>query len=230
MNWQPGFSDPQNWILYSDEDLLVVNKPAGLLSIPDGYHPELPHLAQALAPFMGKLWIVHRLDKETSGVMLLARSAEAHRVLNRIFRERALRKLYHCLAAPTPEWHSKDLDLPLRVNADRAHRTRVDLERGKPARTLVNVLRHGESFSLLESMLFSGYTHQIRAHLYYAGLGILGDTLYRPKGVDVFDARLQAARLMLHAYEISFAHPGKGTELNFQAPYPLDFEQKLASL
>ncbi len=62
-----------------------MNKPAGLLSIPDGYHPELPHLAQALAPFMGKLWIVHRLDKETSGVMLLARSAEAHRVLNQSF-------------------------------------------------------------------------------------------------------------------------------------------------
>jgi 23S rRNA pseudouridine1911/1915/1917 synthase len=92
------------------------------------------------------------------------------------------------------------------------------------------VLRRGDGFSLLECALLSGYTHQIRAHLYYAGLGILGDTLYRPKGVDVFDARLQAARLMLHAYEISFAHPGKGTELNFQAPYPLDFEQKLASL
>ncbi|NMC15424.1 MAG: RluA family pseudouridine synthase [Chloroflexi bacterium] len=230
MNWQPCFSDPQNWILYSDEDLLVVNKPAGLLSIPDGYHPELPHLAQALAPLMGKLWIVHRLDKETSGVMLLARSAEAHRVLNQSFRERALRKLYHCLASPPPEWQTKDLDLPLRVNADRAHRTCVDLERGKPARTLVNVLRHGESFSLLECALLSGYTHQIRAHLYYAGLEILGDTLYRPKGVDVFDPRLQAARLMLHAYKISFAHPTTGLELSFRAPYPPDFEQKLASL
>ena len=207
-----------------------MNKPAGLLSIPDGYHPELPHLAQALTPIAGKLWIVHRLDKETSGVMLLARSAEAHRVLNQSFRERALRKLYHCLAAPPPEWQTKDLDLPLRVNADRAHRTRVDLERGKPARTLVNVLRHGESFSLLECMLFSGYTHQIRAHLYYAGLGILGDTLYRPKGFDVCDGILQTERVMLHAYEISFAHPTTGLELSFRAPYPPDFEQKLASL
>jgi len=230
MNSADSFPDPSTWILYVDADLVVVNKPSGLLSIPDGYHPELAHLSQALAPIVGKLWIVHRLDRETSGVVLLARNAQAHRKLNETFRQRSLQKNYRCPAAPFPSWDSQDLHFPLRINADRAHRTRVDLERGKPARTLVNVLRHGESFSLLESMLFSGYTHQIRAHLYYAGLGILGDTLYRPKGVDVFDARLQAARLMLHAYEISFAHPGKGTELNFQAPYPLDFEQKLASL
>jgi Pseudouridylate synthases, 23S RNA-specific len=98
----PGFAEANTWILYSDQDLLVVNKPAGLLSIPDGYHPEFPHLAQALTPLVGKLWIVHRLDKETSGVMLLARSAEAHRVLNQAFRERALHKLYHCLSAPPP--------------------------------------------------------------------------------------------------------------------------------
>lgn len=230
MNSTLDLSDPSAWILYADADLLVVNKPAGLLSIPDGYQPELPHLAQALAPIMGKLWIVHRLDRETSGVMLLARSAHAHRVLNQSFRERSLRKLYHCLAAPSPEWQTNDLDLPLRVNADRAHRTRVDLERGKPARTRVKVSQRGESFSLLECELFSGYTHQIRAHLYYAGLGILGDALYCPKGLDTADVRLQAPRLMLHAYEIGFAHPITGNELIFQAPYPLDFKEKLAEV
>ena len=227
MNRQPDFSDPRAWILYSDEDLVVVNKPAGLLSIPDGYHPQLPHLSQALAPLMGKLWIVHRLDKETSGVMLVARSAEAHRILNQSFRERALSKLYHCLAAPGPDWQTKNLDLPLRVNADRAHRTRVDLERGKPARTLVQVLKSGERFSLLECALFSGYTHQIRAHLYYAGLGLLGDSLYQPKGVDNFDERLRAERVLLHAYEIGFTHPLTGQKLSFRAPYPPDFQEKL---
>jgi len=230
MNTPPDISDPNAWILYADADLLVVNKPAGLLSIPDGYHPGLPHLAQALSPAVGKLWIVHRLDKETSGVMLLARSAEAHRQLNQSFRERALRKLYHCLAAPNPQWQSQDLDLPLRVNADRAHRTRVDLKRGKPARTLVNVLQRGESFALLECALFSGYTHQIRAHLYAAGLGILGDALYHPKALNTEDARLQAERMMLHAYEIGFKHPSSGLELSFRAPYPQDFEKKLSSL
>lgn len=230
MNNTQDLNDPRAWILYSDAELLVVNKPAGFLSIPDGYHPELPHLAQALAPVVGRLWIVHRLDKDTSGLILLARSAEAHRILNQTFRERALRKIYHCLAAPSPDWQTQDLDLPLRVNADRAHRTRVDRERGKPARTMINVLRRGENFSLLECTLFSGYTHQIRAHLYSVGLGILGDGLYRPKGFNTADSRLQAERVMLHAYEISFAHPLTGSALNFRAPYPSDFEEKLTVL
>ena len=226
----PSFAEANTWILYSDQDLLLVNTPAGLLSIPDGYHPEFPHLAQALTPLVGKLWIVHRLDKETSGVMLLARSAEAHRVLNQAFRERALHKLYHCLSAPPPAWHAQDVDLPLRINSDRAHRTRVDMENGKPARTLINVLRRGESYALLACEPATGYTHQIRAHLYHLGLWILGDTLYRPKTVNWTDSRLSANRLMLHAFEISFAHPNTGAELSFRAPYPPDFAEKINSL
>ncbi|HOE34564.1 MAG: RluA family pseudouridine synthase [Chloroflexi bacterium] len=222
--------DPSTWILFSDEDLLVVNKPPGLLSIPDGYQRDLPHLTQTLSPFVGKLWIVHRLDRETSGVMLLARSAEAHRILNEAFRQRALKKQYHCLAAPVPEWDFQDLSLPLRVNADRAHRTRVDFEKGKAARTLVRVLRRGSSFCLLECELHSGYTHQIRAHLYHAGLGILGDSLYRPKALTLTESSLSAPRTMLHAYEIRFAHPRTHFEMAFQAPYPPDFESKLAAL
>jgi 23S rRNA-/tRNA-specific pseudouridylate synthase len=105
----------------------------------------------------------------------------------------------------------KDLDLP--VTGERGPRPPHARGPGarEPARTLVQVLRRGDSFSLLECALLSGYTHQIRAHLYYAGLGILGDTLYRPKGVDVFDARLQAARLMLHAYENQLCAPYHGS-------------------
>ncbi|NMD27220.1 MAG: RNA pseudouridine synthase, partial [Chloroflexi bacterium] len=100
MNSADSFPDPSTWILYVDADLVVVNKPSGLLSIPDGYHPELAHLSQALAPIVGKLWIVHRLDRETSGVVLLARNAQAHRKLNETFRQRSLQKNYRCFAAP----------------------------------------------------------------------------------------------------------------------------------
>jgi len=76
-----------DWVLFTDENLVVVNKPAGLRSVPDGYDPSLPHLRSVLEPILGKLWMVHRLDKETSGLMVLARDANSHRELNRQFRE-----------------------------------------------------------------------------------------------------------------------------------------------
>ena len=91
-------------ILFEDEDLLVINKPAGLLSIPDGYDQTLPYLQQVLEPDYGQLWMVHRLDKDTSGVMVLARNAEAHRNLNQSFRDREVNKTYHGLVWPAPEW------------------------------------------------------------------------------------------------------------------------------
>jgi len=230
MNSADSFPDPSTWILYVDADLVVVNKPSGLLSIPDGYHPELAHHSQALAPIVGKLWIVHRLDRETSGVVLLARNAQAHRKLNETFRQRSLQKNYRCLAAPIPSWDSQDLHFPLRINADRAHRTRVDFDKGKPAQTFVRVLQRGASYCLMECAPRSGYTHQIRAHLYHAGIGILGDPLYRPKGFDVADSSLKALRTMLHAYQIVFSHPTTNSELIFTATYPPDFEQKITEL
>lgn len=204
-----------DWVLFTDECLLVVNKPAGLRSVPDGYDPALPHLRSVLEPIFGTLWMVHRLDKETSGLMVLARDAESHRELNRQFREREPIKRYLAQVAPQPSWEEISLEAPLKVDADRAHRTRVDFEKGKPARTDFQVLRREDNWTELVCTLHTGITHQIRAHLYHLGLGILGDPLYQPAQFKSA-SRPEVGRMMLHASELTFAHPKTAEIMNFQ--------------
>jgi RluA family pseudouridine synthase len=216
---------PQPTLLYQDADLLVINKPAGLLSIPDGYNPNLPTLQTVLEPEFGPLWMVHRLDKGTSGVMVLARNAEAHRQLNQAFRERQVQKTYHGLVTPTPDWSEQVLDLPLKVNADRRHRTRVDREHGKPAWTHFQVLDKFTFGARLEIHIKTGLTHQIRAHLRELRFALLGETLYNA-GLPVNP--LSAERAMLHARELRFLHPADGRQLAFSAPYPDDFRAAFA--
>jgi len=127
-------------ILYRDEALLVINKPAGLSTLPDGYNPTLPHVKSLLEGQSGRLWTVHRLDKDTSGVLVFARSAEAHRSLNTQFEQHQVTKLYHALVQGSPAWMEYTADLPLRSDGDRHHRTVVDLRAGKPALTHFKVL------------------------------------------------------------------------------------------
>lgn len=222
-------SSPVTWVLYVDEHLLVINKPSGLRVLPDGYDPEIEHVRSVLEPHFGRLWIVHRLDKETSGVCLLARTAEAHRALNLQFDWRSVEKTYHALVAGNPAWEAKTIDLPLRVNGDRRHRTVVDFERGKAAITLCKRLEVFEGFSLLSIQPKTGRTHQIRAHLAHLGHPILGDVLY---GVPVCASSepLAVERLALHAFAISIDHPQNGKRLGWTAAYPPDFESWLERL
>lgn len=207
-------------ILYEDDDLLVINKPAGLLSIPDGYNPEQPYLRQVLEPHYGQLWMVHRLDKDTSGVMLLARNAEAHRKLNEAFRNREVEKIYHGLAWPVPQWTELVMDQPLKVNADRRHRTRVHLAQGKPAWTQCVVLEKGSGAAKLAILIKTGLTHQIRAHLREQGMILLGEGLYN---AGLPEPPIQAPRVMLHAKEVCFQHPANHQTVKIAAPYPDDF-------
>lgn len=229
-------------VLYEDESLLAVNKPAGLPSLPDGYDSSLPHLKSILEPMYGRLWIVHRLDRDTSGLILLARSAAAHRSLNTQFENRQVHKCYHALVCACPPWQEKSTALPLRSNGDRRHRTIVDQHFGKPAVTDFAVLKRLGSYCLLEALPKTGRTHQIRAHLAVLGLPVLGDSLYGGQpalylsmlkpgfqpGVHSECALIE--RCALHARSLEFFHPLIGTLMRLEAPYPKDFNAALRML
>lgn len=225
----------QHLVLYSDESILVVNKPAGLLTVPDGYHRELPTIRSLLEPQWGRCWIVHRLDKDTSGVMVIARTPEAHRDLNRQFASREVRKVYHAICAGSPVEDEWPINFPLRVNGDRSHRTIVDHARGKPALTTIRVLRRMEYTCLIAAFPHTGYTHQIRAHLSSSGFPLLGDPLYRiPRNFTGPLPELSVLpvfpRPALHAFQIYFSHPVTGQNIEFTAPYPSDFQLLLDQL
>jgi tRNA pseudouridine32 synthase / 23S rRNA pseudouridine746 synthase len=223
-NW----NSENEWLIYQDDFLLIVNKPSGLRTIPDGYNPDLPHLSGILTQQFGRLWTVHRLDKETSGILIFARDPDVHRHLNLQFERREITKIYHAIAFGSPPWQKKEIELPLRVNGDRKHRTIIDQKQGKPATSTVEVLARYSQASLLAIQPKSGYTHQIRAHLAAVGFPILFDPLYNPAPNSPFTEDF--SRLALHALQIKLVHPKTETTAIFKAPYPQDFVEMLAAV
>lgn len=217
-------------ILFQDNDLIAVNKPSGLSTLPEGWDPSLPHVRSLLQSIFGPLWIVHRLDKETSGVLLLARNAIAHKSLNDQFANRQTKKVYTCLVFGQLREKS-ECALPLRINADRKHRTVVDLEKGKPAKTKFESLELlGETCSELNAFPETGYTHQIRIHCLSINAPILGDPLYFTSASKELSLAYSVPRTMLHASQITFFHPTKQDKLTLSAPLQEDFLNTISKL
>jgi tRNA pseudouridine32 synthase/23S rRNA pseudouridine746 synthase len=215
-------------ILYEDEWLLIVNKPSGLLTIQDGYSNDLPHSRTLLEPKFGRCWIVHRLDKETSGILVLARSKEIHRSLSLLFQQREISKRYQAIVYGKPERLFFDISEPLKVNGDRSHRTVVDQIGGKPALTKITVVKSNGLLSVVDAEPYTGYTHQIRAHLCFIVHPILGDPLYFDKHLKEYKHFSSLApRLALHSQRISFRHPITQSQLSILAPYPEDYRLML---
>jgi 23S rRNA pseudouridine955/2504/2580 synthase/23S rRNA pseudouridine1911/1915/1917 synthase len=234
--------DAHALVLYADDSLLAVNKPAGLPSLPDGYQAGVPHLRSVLEPVYGRLWIVHRLDRDTSGVIVLARSSQVHRALNTQFQEHQTVKVYHALVAGSPGWDEQRVDAPLLPDGDRRHRSIVDARRGKPAVTEFYLLERFDGYALLEACPKTGRTHQIRAHLAHLGYPIVVDGLYG-NGEGIYLSALKPGyrggraeepallgRLGLHAWSLAFVHPLSGEQVSFNAPYPQDFQTALKRL
>lgn len=214
-------------ILHCSDVLLAVNKPPGLSSIPGGWETGAPSLFELLQKDYGDLWIVHRLDRGTSGVILFARTAAAHRTLSLLFETRAIRKIYHAIVVGNPRWDEHTARHPLRFDVGHRHRTVVDHGKGKPSETAFRVLERLNGFSLLEAHPGTGRTHQVRVHAYALGFPLLADDLYgdaRP-GVGQDMALPYPA---LHAYSLEFGFEGES--FSFTAPYSEDFRRVLAKL
>jgi RluA family pseudouridine synthase len=211
-------------ILYIDSALLIVNKPASLPVLPDGWDADAPYLVRLLTEDFGRLWVVHRLDKVTSGVMVLARTAEAHRALNRQFEQHETQKVYHALINGEPKWSEHIARHRLRVNVGHSHRTVVDNAKGKPAETAFTVIQRYKGYGLIESRPATGKTHQIRVHAYALGYPLVGDLLYSAPPTDLIE------RPALHALALTISHPESNQRQTFEAPYPNDFVQALAKV
>jgi 23S rRNA pseudouridine1911/1915/1917 synthase len=217
-------------ILFEDEDLLVIDKPAGMVVHPGAGNPEhtlvnalLSHCTM-LSGIGGKErpGIVHRLDKETSGCLVVAKNDITHRDLSKQFAARTVRKIYLALVAGRLKKEQGTIDAP--IGRHPIHRQRMSVarnSRGRSAMTEYRVLRATREMSLVECALHSGRTHQIRVHLHHLGNPILGDKLYAPKLAKAFP------RQMLHAWRLGFSHPRTLEWCDFEAPPPDDFKEVL---
>lgn len=224
-------------VIFEDKHMLAVNKASGMIVHPGAatgedtlVHALLSHCAGSLSGIGGveRPGIVHRLDKETTGVIVVAKSDKAHRALADQFASRTLKKEYLALVAGVPPLLSGSITAAISRHPTHRHRMTVT-EGGKPARTdWERVEAFGTIAALMRLRIFTGRTHQIRVHMKSLGHPLLGDPLYGWKE----DPRLkvQPARVMLHAEHLVVAHPITGRELDLRAPAPADFKAQIAQL
>lgn len=202
-------------ILLETDDVLVVNKPEGLASIPERDPAKASLLAAISEERSGKLYVVHRLDREASGVIVFAKNAAVHRWLNEQFQRREVEKTYLVLVHGVIPEAGGTIDRPLRQFG--SGRMGVDLQRGKPSVTEYRVLECFDAHTLVQARPHTGRRHQIRVHLYSIGHPIVGDGRYgHPAAARAFP------RLMLHAHRIALRLPS-GEALAVEAPVPESF-------
>jgi len=204
-------------IVFADAQLVVVDKPHGLLSVPGRDPANRDCVPARLRAEYGELRIVHRLDLDTSGIMVLARDADSHRHLNKQFEQRGVAKRYEALVWGLPAQDHGSIDLPICVDWPNRPRKIVDHVNGKHALTHWRLLQRdaARQHSRLELEPITGRSHQLRVHLAAIGHPILGCPFYAHA-----DARAAAPRLALHARRLELTHPFSGERLVFEAPTP----------
>jgi 23S rRNA pseudouridine1911/1915/1917 synthase len=236
-------------VLYEDESVLVLDKPAGLVVHP-GSGQRAGTLANGLAHRAGELsdvggferpGIVHRLDRDTSGVMVVAKTNPAHFALATQFQDREVRKEYRAIVEGEPAFDGDLIRKPLgRMRRDPT-KIAVDAAEGKPAETTWEVLERFDGYTFVKCVPKTGRTHQIRVHLQSIGHPVLCDGTYGRReqllrrdldpGAPTSEAdQVLLARQALHAFSLEFHHPDHGNTLRFEAPLPPDFERTLAAL
>jgi 23S rRNA pseudouridine1911/1915/1917 synthase len=219
-------------VLFNDGELIVFNKPAGLLSIRDPRHPHERTALDAAIELLkgGRVFPVHRLDKETSGVLIVAKTPAAQRKMSVIMRERRVRKIYLALVKGEVKKNNK-IDLPILRTP--SGKVRID-KAGKPSLTVYRIRRRFPGYTLLEVEPKTGRTHQIRVHLARVGHPVVNDRVYgnrrtlkiEREGAEPFTTK----RLMLHSSDVLFTYWRTGRSLHMRAPLPESFERVLEKL
>lgn len=211
LNYNPPMT-PYLSIVYQDNDLLIVNKPSGLLTVPG----KDPKHADCLIARINRVFptakIVHRLDMATSGIICLAMHKEAHRNLSIQFQDRKTAKRYIARVFGKLEKETGSVNLPLICDWPNRPKQMVDHDNGKPSLTHFKVLEYEQNATRVELTPITGRSHQLRVHMLSLGHPILGDKLYAPP-----EAFAMAPRLQLHAEMLTLAHPASGETLVFEA-------------
>jgi tRNA pseudouridine32 synthase/23S rRNA pseudouridine746 synthase len=201
-------------VIHADQSLLVVDKPAGLLSVPGRGEDRADCLIARLRAVYPDVLLVHRLDLDTSGVMVFARTKAAQGALGKQFEARSVKKVYQARLAGEMAEREGRVDLPLIVDWPNRPRQHVNLDTGRPAQTDWRVVKVGNGETRVRLMPLTGRSHQLRVHMAELGHPILGDPLYAS------GAARAHPRLMLHAESLRFRHPDTGVMLTFTAPCP----------
>jgi 23S rRNA pseudouridine955/2504/2580 synthase/23S rRNA pseudouridine1911/1915/1917 synthase len=228
-------------IIFEDEDLLIVNKPSGITVIPERMHPERDTVQSILQKNYGKLFVVHRIDRGTSGILIFARNEAAHRHLSLQFQNHTVQKFYNAVVKGKLKENNGIINAPIAENM--AHPgTMLIHNRGKDALTIYKVLQQFKSAALIEAEIKTGRTHQIRVHMASIGHPLLVDEVYAGSPAFYFSSlkkkykasgeeeRPTIARLTLHAGRIGFLHPKTNEQVNFTALLPKDMETLLKLL
>jgi tRNA pseudouridine32 synthase / 23S rRNA pseudouridine746 synthase len=204
-------------LVFADDSLVVVDKPAGMLSVPGRGEGVTDNLTTRVMRAWPDALVVHRLDQATSGLMLFARGLAMQRALSLLFEKRRVHKRYEAIVDGVPAQADGTVDMPLRLDWPNRPRQVTDVFAGKPALTQWRVIgpapRDDGAATRVALHPVTGRSHQLRVHMAFIGHAILGDDLYAPQP-------LRAPRLLLHAAELRFEHPLRGTACRFDARVP----------
>lgn len=229
------FKSPE--ILFEDEYMIAVNKPAGILTIPDRFNAEIPNLVKGLKQKYPELIPVHRLDKFTSGVILFAKDAETHKLLSASFESREIEKYYIAIVDGVPSPESGRIEVPLSESTVTRGKMLVH-KRGKASLTDFKILKSFKIFSLLYIRIHTGRMHQIRVHMQYLGNPLIVDPLYGNREAFFLseikhkkfntgksdEERPLLSRQPLHAEKLVIHHPYTSEKIEITAELPKDME------
>jgi len=228
-------------ILFEDDVLLVLNKPPGIVVHPAAGNEEhtlvnalLHHCEGQLSGIGGvaRPGIVHRLDKDTSGCLVVAKNDETHVALSTQFAGRSIHKVYQAILCGELPRDKGEVRAAIARHVSHRKRMAVDDDRGREAHTSYQIIERLNAATLVEALLHTGRTHQIRVHFQHLGHPLVGDDVYGQRQNARLKelARYAAPRQMLHAHELAFTHPRTGKKLTFTAPIPEDFADALKAL